>query len=102
MTVDYEKFFPYDEMRATQRTAIDSTLTAFNANKRFVIIEGGTGVGKSAIGVTIARYFDNQLTIPADGYKRGSYFVTTQKLLQDQYMRQKELYEHQNDFSYLK
>jgi len=85
MTVDYDKFFPYDEMRATQRTAIDSTLTAFNANKRFVIIEGGTGVGKSAIGVTIARYFDNQLTIPADGYKRGSYFVTTQKLLQDQY-----------------
>ncbi len=84
-TTDYEKYFPYDEMRDTQRSAIEATLSAFNEGKRFVIIEGGTGVGKSAIGVTIARHFDSQLVIPADGFKRGSYFVTTQKLLQDQY-----------------
>lgn len=82
---NYDKFFPYDKMRDTQRAAIESTMSAFNSGKRFVIIEGGTGVGKSAIGVTIARYFDSQLTIPADGYRRGAYFVTTQKLLQDQY-----------------
>ncbi len=85
MTVNYDKFFPYESIRESQRTAIERTLSAFNAGKRFVIVEGGTGVGKSAIGVTVARYFDSFTTLPAEGYKRGAYFVTTQKLLQDQY-----------------
>ena len=86
MTIDYDKLFPYDHVRDSQRSAIDAALAAFNSGKRFVIIEGGTGVGKSAIGVTVGRYLDSTLKIPSTGYGRGSYFVTTQKLLQDQYI----------------
>ena len=51
----YLKHFPHDEIRDSQVTAIDAALSAYNAGKRFVIIEAGTGVGKSAIGLTIAR-----------------------------------------------
>ena len=85
MAIDYEKFFPYAEVRESQRAAVDATLGAFQAGKRFVIIEGGTGVGKSAVGVTIARYFDSALKVPSIEYSHGAYFVTTQKILQDQY-----------------
>jgi len=85
MSFNYDQFFPYDQMRDSQDVAINACLEAFDAGKRFVIVEGGTGVGKSAIGVTIARYFDSVLKVPADDYNRGAYFVTTQKLLQDQY-----------------
>jgi ATP-dependent DNA helicase DinG len=86
MGFDYSKFFPYDEIRDLQVSAIDQVLAAFDANKRFVIVEGGTGVGKSAIGVTVARYLDSGITIDAERYKCGAYFTTTQKLLQDQYV----------------
>ncbi len=86
MGFDYDKFFPYDEVRDLQVSAIDQVLAAFDAGKRFVIVEGGTGVGKSAIGVTVARYLDSGMIIGAEGYKSGAYFTTTQKLLQDQYV----------------
>ena len=85
MSSNYDKFFPYDKIREPQRAAIDAALTAFSEGKRFVIIEAGTGVGKSAIGVTINRYFNSQLALVNDKFSRGGYFVTTQKLLQDQY-----------------
>ena len=77
MNFDYKKHFPYDEVRPAQDKAIQFALDSFvNKNKRFVIIEAGTGVGKSAIGLTIANYLGG-----------GAYFLTTQKVLQAQYMR---------------
>ena len=81
----YLKHFPHDEIRDSQVTAIDAALSAYNAGKRFVIIEAGTGVGKSAIGLTIAREL-NEKYVHSDDYDRGSWFVTTQKILQDQYV----------------
>ena len=47
---DYKRFFPFHEIREPQERAIDFILNAFKTN-RFVILEAGTGVGKSAIGV---------------------------------------------------
>lgn len=73
---NYQQNFPYESLRAEQTTAIEFALDKFsNEDKRFVIVEAGTGVGKSAIGLTIAK------TIA-----ESAYFITTQKILQHQYM----------------
>ncbi len=82
----WQKFFPLQTPRKEQTAAIDQILEAFSQGKRFFALEAGTGVGKSAIAVTIARALsaDNQVH---DGYENGAIFTTTQKLLQDQYER---------------
>jgi ATP-dependent DNA helicase DinG len=70
-----DKYFPHNEFRQGQRECIEAILNAFSSGKKFVILEGPTGSGKSAIGMTIARFF------------RDSYYLTTQKILQDQLSR---------------
>ena len=89
---DYSKFFPYDNIRDQQREAIEFCLNSLSSGKRFVVIEAGTGVGKSAIGLTIARAFTALNTPGADPVtgqdsEPGAWFVTTQKILQEQYTR---------------
>lgn len=85
MSKDYFKFFPYKEPRQEQINAIEFAINAINnSNKRFCIIEAGTGVGKSAIGLTLARYLDSNMD-SKEGFDPGSYFLTTQKILQAQY-----------------
>lgn len=83
-------YFPFDHAREQQADAIEKTIDAFRNGKKFVIIEAGTGVGKSAIGVAINRYFnttEGKRTAPSIGeYVKGGYFVTTQKILQEQYV----------------
>ncbi len=83
--IQYENFFPFGEIRDQQREAIEFALREFESGKKFVIIEAGTGVGKSAIGVCISRALSNWMN-PVDDYKRGAYFLTTQKILQEQYL----------------
>ena len=84
---NYENYFPYDKIRDQQKEAIEFCLSEFNAGKRFVIIEAGTGVGKSAIGYTVSRMMAQMNVLNKDDVNQGSWFVTTQKLLQDQYIR---------------
>ena len=87
MKYDYSKMFPHKSLRESQRVAIDFAIeTLVTSDKRFAIVEAGTGVGKSAVGLTVARYLDSQMK-QIDGFEQGSYFVTTQKILQDQYER---------------
>ncbi len=82
MTHNWKQYFPYPQTRPEQDQAINFALDAFiEQDKRFVVIEAGTGVGKSAIGFTIAQYFNQY----ANGM--GTYYLTTQKVLQQQYMR---------------
>ena len=77
--------FPYTQIRPAQEEAIKFSLDAIAAGKRFVIIEAGTGVGKSAVGLTVAREI-NALHGGKDcKLAGGAYFLTTQKILQDQY-----------------
>ncbi len=71
---NYQPHFPYQTPRAEQTKAIEFALKAFK-DKKFVIVEAGTGVGKSAVGLTIAKTISN-----------NAYFITTQKILQHQYM----------------
>ena len=81
---DWNKYFPYDKPRQIQTDVIDVVLNEFKGGKRFAVIECGTGVGKSAIGYTIANYINNSSEYPTL-ISEGSYFLTTQKVLQDQY-----------------
>lgn len=85
MNYKYENYFPYKTPRDQQVSAIESSLDAFlKSNKRCVILEAGTGVGKSAIGLTVARYLNRHMPANED-ISGGAYFLTTQKILQEQY-----------------
>lgn len=90
MSFDIKRFFPFDTIREQQQDAIDFTLDAFlNKKKRFVVLELGTGVGKSAVALTVAKYIDSVTETTAEtetGFLPGAYFLTTQKILQEQYM----------------
>jgi len=83
--LDISKHFPYPVPRPEQEQAIEAALKAFLKNdKKFFILEAGTGVGKSAIGLTLARILNEQLS-HSEEFARGSYFLTTQRVLQEQY-----------------
>lgn len=79
-----EKYFPYNTPRQQQKNAINTVINAFKKGKRYAIIDCGTGVGKSAIGLTIAQMINNSSEFPGEK-EVGSYFLTTQKVLQNQY-----------------
>ena len=91
---DYSPYFPFETIRPEQRTAIEFILDAFlNQKKRFVILNAGTGIGKSVIAVALARYLEDhggQLFVKnVDGENdpvKGTYVLTTQKILQQQYI----------------
>src|SRR5581483_11464006 len=96
---DYRPYFPFSSVRREQHQAIEFALDAFlNQKKRFVILELGTGCGKSAIGITLARVLEAQgertFAPPLPGFEdgddvetSGAYVLTTQKILQEQYMK---------------
>ncbi len=79
---EWKSLFPYSTPRPQQEEAIDKILDTFSTKDHFAL-QAGTGVGKSAIGLTVARKILEQK--PIEGYEPGVIFVTTQKLLQDQY-----------------
>lgn len=77
-------YFPFATPRQEQINAIDAILDAFEAGKKFFIAECGTGIGKSAIAVTVSRYVAAHMPVKED-MQIGATVLTTQKLLQDQY-----------------
>lgn len=82
MKSDWRKYFPLSAPRPEQQKAIDFILDQlYVQNKDYVIAELGTGVGKSAIAVTLARWVRDNI---GDG-DNSSYVLTSQKVLQDQY-----------------
>ena len=89
MSFKFETYFPHPSIRDTQQDAIQRILDAYvNKKKRYVVLEAGTGVGKSAIGMTVSRYLNNNVdTSHDDVYGDGAYFLTTQKILQKQYVK---------------
>lgn len=81
MSHDYVRFFPFSKVREVQDKAISFVLDSFlDSGKRFVILEAPVGVGKSAIGMTISRFLQDKM----EGGQSGTYYLTTQKVLQDQ------------------
>lgn len=82
---DWMDYFPYDVPRLAQETAISAILDSFEGGKKVFILEAGTGVGKSAIGLTAARALQDSSS--SEDHGNGSYFLTTQKVLQEQYVK---------------
>ena len=80
----WNKYFPFESPREAQENVINKVLEEFKNGKKYAIVDCGTGVGKSAIGLTIARAINNSSEYPGQ-YDNGSYFLTTQKVLQEQY-----------------
>ena len=76
---DYLKYFPFDSPRKEQEEIIDKTLDAISKGKKFILIEAPTGVGKSAISINLGHY--------GASLGKHSYILTTQKILQDQYVQ---------------
>ena len=91
---NWEQYFPFKSPRTEQIDAINFILRSFiEDSKRFVIADLGTGVGKSAIAVTVARYLNAHDPPPTDlgrdgklETQPGAWFLTTQKILQEQYL----------------
>lgn len=82
MKNDWRKYFPLPSPRPEQEKAIDFIINQlYVQNKDYVTAELGTGVGKSAIAVTLARWVHENI---GDG-DNSSYVLTSQKVLQDQY-----------------
>lgn len=86
---DYTKYFPFSKIRPEQKRAIEFALDAYESGKKAVLLELSTGVGKSATGITIARYMEMHAPVIKNDEgmpMTGAYVLTTQKLLQEQYM----------------
>lgn len=90
MINDWRDCFPLDSApRDGQVRAIDAILEAYAAGKDTAVCDAPTGQGKSAIAVTVARYLNKQVRSveSEDAFEPGAYVLVTQKILQQQYLR---------------
>ena len=92
ITIDsWRRYFPFEHIRPQQEEAINFVLNAYASGKKSVVLELATGVGKSAIGICVARYVDAYMPVnekDEDGMQlTGAYFLSTQKLLVEQYIK---------------
>lgn len=78
---DWVRYFPHTTPRDIQEKSINFILDEFKNGKRFVICEAPVGTGKSAIAITISKFFENEVV----DEKNASWILTTQKILQKQY-----------------
>jgi hypothetical protein len=72
---EFQNNFPFDSARKFQRELIEAAQRYFDEGKKYVLMCVPTAVGKSAISLTLARYYGK------------SYFLTSQKTLQEQYQK---------------
>lgn len=89
MTIDVADFFPMPSMRPPQRRALEFIYESWQSGKKTVLLDLPTGVGKSPIAIAAANM--SMAIAPQESeaidYNPGTYIVTTQKILQDQYIR---------------
>lgn len=75
ISIEAAKNFPFEEARQYQLETISEIKQAIDKGYKYIVLEAGTGTGKSAIAATLAKMFDS------------SYILTVTKQLQDQYIR---------------
>lgn len=75
---EVQKHFPFTCPRPDQLETISEIVEAINRGYKYIVLEAGTGTGKSAIAATLSSIYES------------SYILTVTKQLQDQYL---------NDFS---
>lgn len=69
-----KKYFPFDKPRPYQLEAVEEIIQAVKDGHRNIILSAPTGAGKSAIAITLAKYYGT------------SYILTSTKQLQEQYL----------------
>lgn len=74
INMEVARHFPFSEARKNQLETISEIKEAIDEGYKYIILEAGTGTGKSAIAATLSQMFDS------------SYILTVTKQLQDQYM----------------
>jgi len=90
-------FWPFPSYRRLQRKSLAAIAQAFADGKDFVVVEAPTGAGKSPLAVAVARWMienskyadsgERAMSIERGGkVQQGAYILTTQKLLQQQYL----------------
>ena len=84
--LDWRPFFPLPTPRREQALALDELCQRVLEGKRLLVAELGTGVGKSAAAVCLARWLARLEAVP-QGFAPGAVVLTSQKILQDQYIR---------------
>jgi ATP-dependent DNA helicase DinG len=89
---EWLQFFPFPTPRKEQAEAIDIAIDEIKQGKRFVILDLPTGIGKSSIGITLIRwaqaYHTSNVSSNSSGdINPGGTILTTQRILQAQYMR---------------
>ena len=70
-----KRHFPFDTARQNQLETISEIKNAIDRGYKYIILEAGTGTGKSAIAATLASMYDS------------TYILTVTKQLQDQYLK---------------
>ena len=86
---NWEQFFPFTKIREHQKRAIEFAIDQFESGKRIVVLEMGTGTGKSATAITIAKYlsvYGEQSNVDDKDVSNSAYILTTKKILQKQYV----------------
>lgn len=76
--ITLEDAFPYEKARLGQLECVHEAYDAFNNGKHYVLLDAGTGFGKSGVARTLADYCSTVL-----GY--STFLLTNTKMLQDQY-----------------
>lgn len=74
INIEAARHFPFGEARQHQLETISEIKEAIDKGYKYIILEAGTGTGKSAIAATLASMYDM------------SYILTVTKQLQDQYI----------------
>lgn len=70
-----ERHFPFKEPRRDQLETISEIIEAVSRGYKYIVLEAGTGTGKSAIAATLSSIYES------------SYILTVTKQLQDQYVK---------------
>jgi ATP-dependent DNA helicase DinG len=83
---DWRPHFPLATPRPEQARALDWICEQLEAGHRHVICELGTGVGKSAIAITVGAWLEEREGGQGE-FSPGVTVLTSQKVLQDQYVR---------------
>lgn len=78
-----DKHFPFEQYNPGQKEAIDFAVTHLMLDKKHILMELPTGIGKSAIATTVHRVMRE--IKPASNWR--SAIVTATKGLQEQYLR---------------
>lgn len=86
MVHDWKPYFPLAKPRPEQERALDELCSLIDQGKRVLVGELGTGVGKSAVAVCLGRWLEAREPVPT-GFNPGTVVLTSQLLLQNQYVR---------------